>query len=69
MAAAHQQFLTEGKGDISVVKEYYNVYSPPFFDIPLSQVNKYFGPLGVCFKTNFFLGLHSRTAYQSGDFL
>ena len=67
MAAAHQEFLTKGKGDISVVKEYYNVYSPPFFDIPLSQVSKYFE--WALKKLMFKLGLHSWAAYQSGDLL
>lgn len=38
MAAAHNRFLTEGNGDPAVVKEYFNVLSQPFFNIPLNQV-------------------------------
>lgn len=39
LATAYTDFLTKGKGDIKVAKEYYNVIAPPFFDVPLSQVS------------------------------
>ena len=38
LAAAHSDFLRLGKGDLNVVKDYFNVLSPPFFNIPLDQV-------------------------------
>ena len=46
LASAHADYMGEGNGDIRVVKNYFNVLSPPFFDVPLEQV-KYFlvGPI------------------------
>ena len=38
LANANADFLNLGGGDLSVVKNYYNVLSLPFFSIPLDQV-------------------------------
>lgn len=38
LAQAHFDFVTKAKSDHNVVKEYFNVLSPPFFMIPLEQV-------------------------------
>ena len=38
LRSAHADFLNQGNGNISIVKNYHNALGEPFFDIPLDQV-------------------------------
>jgi hypothetical protein len=44
MEADYLRFESQGKGDIRKAKDYYNVVSRGFFDIPVNQVSLYTAP-------------------------